>query len=86
MRYTYFQSPNAETKPREKMYRITTRYPEDPRAPFYDPNKEEILPLAKLYLRREKLIPKGCDESFLNAQLDVSENTEDTSRRTFEKQ
>ncbi|XP_060530657.1 spondin-1 [Cylas formicarius] len=75
-----YMSPNAETSPRERMYRITTTYPEDPRAPFYDPSKKEMTPLAKLYLKREKLIPKNCDENFLNAQLDVSENTEDTTR------
>ncbi|KAJ8945427.1 hypothetical protein NQ318_009883 [Aromia moschata] len=75
-----YMSPNAETSPREKMYAITTRYPEDPRAPFYDPSKSEMTPLAKLYLKREKVIPKNCDESFLTAQLDVSENTEDTTR------
>lgn len=62
------------------MYRITTTYPEDPRAPFYDPSKKEIPPLAKVYLSRDKLIPRNCDESFLTSQIDVSENTEDTSR------
>ncbi|KAF2905119.1 hypothetical protein ILUMI_01056 [Ignelater luminosus] len=75
-----YMSPNSETKPRERMYRITTKYPEDPRAPFYDPTKDEMLPLAKLYLTRERVYPKSCDESFLTAQLDVSENTEDTVR------
>ncbi|CAH0560031.1 unnamed protein product [Brassicogethes aeneus] len=75
-----YMSPNAETNPKERMYRITTTYPEDPRAPFYDPTKKEMLPLAKLYLRREKVIPKNCDDNFLNAILDVSDNTEDTSR------
>ncbi|XP_066146620.1 spondin-1 [Euwallacea fornicatus] len=75
-----YMSPNVETNPRERIYRITTSYPEDPRAPFYDPSKKEMAPLAKLYLRRDKVIPKQCDESFLNAQLDVSENTEDTVR------
>lgn len=63
------------------MYRITTKYPEDPRAPFYDPTKDEMVPLAKLYFTRERVYPKSCDESFLTAQLDVSENTEDTVRR-----
>lgn len=62
------------------MYRITTTYPEDPRAPFYDPSKKEINPLARLYLKREKVISKNCDDNFLTSQLDVSENTEDTSR------
>lgn len=74
------QSPNSETNPRERITRITTTYPEDPRAPFYDPTKAEMPPLARLYLKREKVIPKQCDENFLNAQLDVSENSEDTSR------
>lgn len=62
------------------MYRITTTYPEDPRAPFYDPSRKEIHPLAKLYLKREKVIPSNCDEDFLSSQIDVSENTEETSR------
>jgi hypothetical protein len=75
-----YMSPNSETKPRERMYRITTTYPEDPRSPFYDRSKKEMIPLAKLYLKREKLIPKNCDEDFLTAQLDVSENTEEVSR------
>ncbi|KAK5643865.1 hypothetical protein RI129_007710 [Pyrocoelia pectoralis] len=75
-----YMSANAETKPREKMYRITTMYPEDPRAPFYDPNRKEMHPMARFYFQREKVIPKSCDESFLNTQLDVSENTEDTVR------
>ncbi|KAJ8945410.1 hypothetical protein NQ314_009248, partial [Rhamnusium bicolor] len=73
-------SPNSETSPREKMYAITTTYPEDPRAPFYDPSKSTMTPLAKLYIKRDKIIPKNCDDSFLTAQLDVSENTEDTTR------
>ncbi|KAF7283544.1 hypothetical protein GWI33_000285 [Rhynchophorus ferrugineus] len=75
-----YMSPNAETSPREKMYRITTKYPEDPRAPFYDPRKDEMNPLARLYFKREKVIPRQCDESFLTAQVDVSENTEEVSR------
>lgn len=66
------------------MYRITTTYPEDPRAPFYDPTKKEIYPLAKLYLTREKVIPRNCDEKILSAQIDVSENTEDTTRGKFD--
>ncbi|CAH1173684.1 unnamed protein product [Phaedon cochleariae] len=75
-----YMSPNAETAPRERMYRITTTYPEDPRAPFYDPSRREMPALARLYLTREKVIPRNCDDSFLSAQVDVSENTEDTSR------
>ncbi|ENN79595.1 hypothetical protein YQE_03965, partial [Dendroctonus ponderosae] len=58
-----YMSPNAETNPRELISRITTTYPEDPRAPFYDPSKPEMPPLARLYLKREKVIPKQCDET-----------------------
>jgi spondin-1 len=66
------------------MHKITTLYPEDPRAPFYNAHESEMVPLAKLYIRREKVIPKSCDDTFLQAQvLDVSENTEETIRREF---
>ncbi|XP_050582007.1 spondin-1 isoform X1 [Bombus affinis] len=78
-----YMSPNSETKPREKMKPITTLYPEDPRSPFYDPTGRPMQPLARLYLNREKIIPRGCDEQILQqqvTQLEVAENTEDTSR------
>ncbi|XP_034946903.1 spondin-1 [Chelonus insularis] len=78
-----YMSPNSETKPREKMKPITSFYPEDPRSPFYDPSGKPMPPLAKLYINREKIIPRGCDESILTqqlAELEVAENTEDTSR------
>ncbi|KAK0080598.1 hypothetical protein PV325_013676 [Microctonus aethiopoides] len=78
-----YMSPNSETKPREKMKPITSFYPEDPRSPFYDPSGRPMLPLAKLYINREKIIERGCDESALKqqvAEFEVAENTEDTSR------
>jgi spondin-1 len=78
-----YMSPNLETKPREKMFRITTKYPEDPRAPFYDMNKDEMNPLARVYFTRESLIPRNCDEKLLQElSLEPAENTEDTARRT----
>lgn len=76
-----YMSPNAETNPREKMYRITTMYPEDPRQPFYDINKKEIHQLARFYFTREKIIPKSCDEEFLTSQIELNEdNEEDTAK------
>ncbi|KAG5327913.1 SPON1 protein, partial [Acromyrmex heyeri] len=78
-----YMSPNSETKPREKMKSITTLYPEDPRSPFYDPSGRPMHPLARLYLNREKIIPRGCSDELLQQQvtdLEVAENTEDTSR------
>lgn len=78
-----YMSPNSETKPREKMKPITTMYPEDPRSPFYDASGKQMLPLAKLYIKREKVIERGCDEKLKEqiAEFEVAENTEDTSRR-----
>lgn len=79
-----YMSPNDETKPRQKMRPITTSYPEDPRSPFFDATGRPMLPLARLYLNREKIIPRGCSEELLQqqvAELEVAENTEDTSRR-----
>lgn len=62
------------------MFRITTMYPEDPRQPFYNPKSNEMIPLAKLFIRREKIIPKNCDAEILQAQvLETSENEEDVA-------
>ncbi|CAG5081026.1 Similar to SPON1: Spondin-1 (Gallus gallus), partial [Cotesia congregata] len=77
-----YMSPNSETIPREKMKPITTLYPEDPRSPFYDATGKPMLPLARLYINREKIIERGCDEKLKEqiAEFEVAENTEDTSR------
>ncbi|XP_037968120.2 spondin-1 [Plutella xylostella] len=71
-----YMSANSETVPRERMYRITPMYPEDPRAPFYNPQATEIPPMARLYLTREKLISRSCDEEVL--QMMVAEEQENT--------
>nr|CAD7439236.1 unnamed protein product [Timema bartmani] len=79
-----YMSPNSPTIPQEKIYRITTMYPEDPRAPLYDPTGTPMKPLARLYLKRESIVPKSCDdqniERLLAETIEVAENTEDTSR------
>lgn len=41
--------------------------------------------MARLYLYKEKNIPKGCDEEVLQAQLDTLEESEDDSRGTLTK-
>ncbi|XP_045541660.1 spondin-1-like, partial [Papilio machaon] len=75
-----YMSANSETIPREKMYRITTMYPEDPRAPFYNPGGE-LRPMARLYITRESLLPRGCDEDTLQALvLEEAENTQAVNR------
>lgn len=77
-----YMSPNLETQPRERMYRITTMYPEDPRSPFYNPDSKDMVPLAKLYLTRDKVIPRNCDDSFLRAlQSNLLSEPEETDTR-----
>lgn len=65
------------------MYRITTMFPEDPRQPFYNRSSSEMIPLARLYIRKVKTIPRNCDDTFLQSQvLDVAENTEEDASRS----
>ncbi|CAH0628560.1 unnamed protein product [Chrysodeixis includens] len=72
-----YMSPNSETNPREKMYRITPMYPEDPRAPFYKPGSAEVPAMARLHLTRERLVSRACDEDVLLSQVaEVQENTQ----------
>ncbi|XP_045520436.1 spondin-1 [Pieris brassicae] len=76
-----YMSANSETSPRERMYRITTMYPEDPRAPFYDPSQKEMRPLARLYITREKIVQRGCDEETLQTLVaEEAENTQSADR------
>ncbi|KAL0268585.1 UNVERIFIED_CONTAM: hypothetical protein PYX00_010463 [Menopon gallinae] len=80
-----YESPNEPTVPRERIHRITPLYPEDPRAPFYDPLGKPMQPLARLHLQLQKVIPKRCEEfeeGFLEVPLivDYAENTEDNKR------
>ena len=64
------------------MHRITTKYPEDPRAPFYNSRSDVMTPLAKLYIRREKVIIRNCDEEILQSQvLDEAENNDELDIR-----
>lgn len=80
-----YMSANSETQPRERMHRITTLYPEDPRAPFYNPKSREMIPLARVYFRRDKVIHQNCDDEFLKSQtLELAENTEEVTRQECE--
>lgn len=64
------------------MTRITTMFPEDPRQPFYNPNSTEMIPLARLYIRKVKTLSRNCDDKFLQSQvLDVSENGDEEATK-----
>ncbi|XP_043268705.1 spondin-1 isoform X3 [Venturia canescens] len=58
-----YTSADAPTDPAEPIRLITTLYPNDSRSPFYDPSGLDMKPLAKLYLNRQRLYEKTCDES-----------------------
>ncbi|KAF4523631.1 hypothetical protein B566_EDAN010140 [Ephemera danica] len=55
-------SPDSPTTPRDSIRRITSSFPNDPKSPFYDPTGEEMKPLARLYLTRQRLYEKSCAE------------------------
>lgn len=78
-----YMSPNTETQPRERMHKITTKYPEDPRAPFYNPRTAsdyDMTSLAKLFIRRDKVITRNCDDEILQSQIvDVAENDDEAN-------
>ncbi|XP_035717561.1 spondin-1-like isoform X3 [Vespa mandarinia] len=56
-----YLSPNSPTEPQERIRRITSNYPNDSRSPFYDPSGLDMKPLAKLYLNRQRLYEKTCN-------------------------
>ncbi|KAL6439856.1 hypothetical protein ACFW04_004111 [Cataglyphis niger] len=57
-----YLSPDSPTDPPEPIRRITSTYPNDSRSPFYDPSGLDMKPLAKLYLNRQRLYEKTCDD------------------------
>lgn len=84
MHLKLFQSPNQETSPHERIYRITPMYPDDPRSPFFNENGDEIAPLARLHLNRINVIPKSCSDRIITDLIDeltVSENSQDIPKR-----
>lgn len=57
-----YMSINSPAVPQEKIHKITPMYPEDERAPFYDPVNNFMHPLARLYIIRDKVIKKSCSD------------------------
>ncbi|CAA9997668.1 unnamed protein product [Nesidiocoris tenuis] len=78
-----YQSPKVPTTPHERIRRITTMYPEDPRAPFYNLTAEHFPPIARIYITRDKVVSKKCtdlSDKEIIEQVTVTENTEDEGR------
>ncbi|KAI5744925.1 hypothetical protein M8J76_006685 [Diaphorina citri] len=78
-----YMSINIPAVPQEKIHKITPMYPEDERAPFYDPVNNFMYPLARLYITRDKLIKKSCDDKSVSEMMDeisIVDNEEEASR------
>lgn len=56
-------SPDQPTHPRDVIRRIKPNFPNDPRSPFFDNENLEMKPLARLYLSRQRLYEKNCENS-----------------------
>jgi spondin-1 len=54
-------SPDQPTIPKEPIRKIKPNQPNDPRSPFHDPDNKEMKPLARLYLSRQRLYEKNCE-------------------------
>nr|XP_018916487.1 PREDICTED: spondin-1-like isoform X1 [Bemisia tabaci] len=67
-------SPDIPTVPRDRIQKITTSWPDDPKSPFYDPSGAEMKPLARLILNQQRLYEKTCTDS---SKEDVEVNSEE---------
>lgn len=55
-----YESIDKETEPRDVIRRITTTWPADEQSPFYDPTAIDMNPLARLYIKRQRIYEKEC--------------------------
>lgn len=58
-----FRSGNAPTRPQEPIHPITSQFPANEAAGFYDLSGAPILPLARLHLERIELRDMSCDSN-----------------------
>ncbi|CAK9811500.1 SPON1 [Anthophora plagiata] len=58
-----YLSPDSPTDPQEPIRQITSTYPNDSRSPFYDSSGLDMKPLARLYLNRQRLYEKACEDA-----------------------
>lgn len=64
-------SPKQPTVPRDAIRRIKTNYPNDVRSPFYDTTGNDMKPMARLYLNRQRIYEKVCEGG---SQEDTEDN------------
>ncbi|XP_049957491.1 spondin-1-like [Schistocerca serialis cubense] len=75
-----YTSPNMPTVPQDVIRRITSSFPNDEEAPFYDESGTPMKPLARLYLTRQRLYRRHCSpqesRSMEGYQIDGCATTE----------
>lgn len=70
-------SSDQPTHPKEAIRRIKPNQPNDPRSPFHDPENKEMKPLARLYLTRQRLYEKNCENQEENVNQQQEEHEEE---------
>lgn len=60
---TYIVEDKQPSVPQQRIRKITSSYPEEPDAPFYDPTGTPMKPVAKLTIVRQKIYEKSTCET-----------------------
>jgi spondin-1 len=75
-----YDSPKQTTYPPAAVSRIRPNYPNNPNSPFYDPDNKEMRPIAKMYLKKQRLYEKACDNQENNGEEEEEEEEEQGAR------
>ncbi|CAG9857851.1 unnamed protein product [Phyllotreta striolata] len=71
-----YLSPDQPSSPRQPIRRLKINSPNDPRSPFYDTTGQQMKPLARLIISRQRLYEKICDSAAMDDVEDNSNNCE----------
>ncbi|XP_014217960.1 spondin-2-like [Copidosoma floridanum] len=78
-----YEAEDAKTDPQDVIRRITTTWPVDARSPFYDETAIDMNPLAKLYLKRQRVYEKECDRTAVTATSGEGETERPIKRSKY---
>lgn len=67
-----YTSNNEATMPQDVIRRIKSNFPNDPRSPFYDSTGQDMKPMAKIYITRQRLYDKNCDSQVVEDERQSS--------------
>ncbi|XP_022654943.1 spondin-1-like isoform X3 [Varroa jacobsoni] len=70
--HTYYPETVEQSEPPQRIRKITSSYPPDPEAPFYDETGTPMKPVARLTISRQRLYEKVCgaDEERMAGTVD----------------